>query len=121
MKIPETLGELFDVLRASGVHTFSLNRPDVGELSVELGSLPGLKDREVQAQPSTDAMPSWKPASTATIVDAPPRISDIELALNPPELDYDDLEAVDPEEVVGTLTAPRESAPDGAADPDPTP
>jgi len=51
-----------------------------------------------------------------------PRVSDIDLALNPPALDYDAPdEGADISTTVASLEAPRESAPVGAAEPDDAP
>ena len=70
----------------------------------------------VDATPQDIAAPDIAPKPIV------PRGSDIELALNPPALDFDAPdEGADPEGAVASLEAPREKAPVGAAEPDDAP
>jgi hypothetical protein len=122
MKVPATLDELLTLMRARGVQQFDIDRADVGKLSISL------------ARPDPVGLKAWLPDANTTLGtgihaslnrDATPtdatakeaKISSIELALNPPTLDVDSEEVVDPETVLAP-DAPREKVPAGASDPD---
>ena len=135
MKVPDTFEALLDLMRAKGVATFEWEERSEGG-TVLKHSL-GMETRRM------DAPGGWKLATNVptfsatttlatTTLDANPqniaapdiapkpvRVSDIELALNPPTLDLDapDEEA-DIDDTVASLEAPREKAPVGAAEPD---
>ena len=108
MKVPDTLEGLLDVMRAKGCATFAFEASGIGGSPVKVsGSFGEAPRAPVGGRVSTI---SPEPAAAA------PRVSDIELALNPPVLDEIEeaaypSEALDPE-------APRVSAPAGAPDPD---
>ena len=130
MKVPDTFEALLDLMRAKGVATFEWEERSEGG-TVLKHSL-GMETRRM------DAPGGWKLATNVPTVNAtttldatpqniaasvitpkPVRVSDIDLALNPPTLDLDapDEEA-DIDETVASLEAPREKAPVGAAEPD---
>lgn len=133
MKVPDTFEALLDLMRAKGVATFEWEERSEGGtvLKHSLGmetwrmeapggwklatNVPGFNaTTTLDATPQNIAAPDIAPK--------PVRMSDIELALNPPTLDLDapDEEA-DIDDTVASLEAPREKAPVGAAEPDDAP
>jgi hypothetical protein len=133
VKVPDTLDALLDLMRAKGVATFEWE--ERGEGGTVLKHSLGMETWRMEA-PGGWKLATNVPGFNGTVMlDATPqniaapdiapkpvRVSDIELALNPPTLDYDapDEEA-DIAETVASLEAPREKAPVGAAEPDDKP
>ena len=131
MKVPDTLEGLLDVMRARGVATFEWEERGEGgtvlkhALSMEARTLRAWRetDEGEQVARAVDATPQdITRGHDATAKPIEPRVSDIDLALNPPALDYDAPdEGADIDKTVASLEAPRESAPVGAAEPDDSP
>ena len=121
VKVPATLEELLDLMRAKGCASFDLEEQGVGGSPVKISVSLQLEVASVWAPPPPISREDTRAGFDATPTPArTPRVSDIELALNPPNLDLDSEEIADPSEALAP-EAPRESAPAGAAEPNDSP
>jgi hypothetical protein len=121
VKVPDTLELLLDLMRAKGCASFEFEAAGVGgsPVKVKVTSMSGAPSVPTFTTTAPDSDLVYRtPSFSMSVVDSvmERRPSDIELALNPPQLDEAE-ESADPSEALAP-EAPRVSAPAGAPDPD---